>query len=280
MESSGIPQKKRNRTENEDVDDMLVEIDENELGSAKEKEVINVEFIFSCIKEEYFSMIKSLIRPIFQFEKVSLTGLSDLIIQMRENVGTTIIPDDDEDKIVGVFTVIPFRYFKENPSVMQIVSMINEKIEGAEGLTSNAKLKAKNILKKKAIGMIINERIINIPEELIPPAMKFISKEINECVSADDYDGRFKLEYMIIITRVAKRRESKGKKRKQIIENTNNLYYKYETEIFLTKAEISFEYKIPYFEHDMEMLENETQPQFINILFIRAEEYFEIVELM
>ena len=265
MENKIKINKKRKRDNNTQIDI------ENESGlniEDKEKnEIINVEFIFSCINEEHFIMIKNLLRPNFQFENISLNGLADLVIQMREYVGTTIKQDnEEEDKIFGVFTLIPLTFYNTNPITKQIFKMIEEKIK------NDNKLKNKiNLILKKKIGFLINERIINLPHELIPPAMNFISNEVFECINEEDYDKRFDIDYIIIMTKFVKD-----------INNNNYeiIYYKPETELFLSKSEIEINYKINYYEHDMEILENKNQPQFMNILFIKSNEFFNIISSM
>ena len=55
-------------------------------------------------------------------------------------------------------------------------------------------------------------------------------------------------------------------------------YYKFETPLFLQKAVASAEYKIPYKEKNLEYLENPNEPQYINILIIKASDYFDVLE--
>ena len=99
-----------------------------DINESKKEEIVNIEFVFSCVKEDYFLMIKNLIRNNFQFEDVSINGLADLIIKMREDIGTTIkVDNDEEDKILGVFTLIPFKFYKNNPVVNQILEILNNK---------------------------------------------------------------------------------------------------------------------------------------------------------
>ena len=78
---------------------------QNEVDTQNQNDLFNCVFIFSCILPEYFLMIKNLILPNFILENISLNGLTDLIICMREDVGTTLkVENDEENKIFGVFT--------------------------------------------------------------------------------------------------------------------------------------------------------------------------------
>ena len=138
------------------------ENDENE----SENELFNCVFIFSCILPEYFLMIKNLVSPNFILENISLNGLTDLIICMREDIGTTLkIENDDENKIFGVFTLIPLNFYNNNPTVEQIILMLKSKIQNIND--NNLKITLMNILNNKKLGLLINERFLNLPEPLI-----------------------------------------------------------------------------------------------------------------
>ena len=155
-----------------------------------QNELFNCVFIFSCILPEYFLMIKNIILPNFILENVSLNGLTDLIICMREDIGTTLkVENDDENKIFGVFTLIPFPFYKENPVVSQLLNMLKSKIQNIEDKSS--KIILMNIINNKRLGLLINERFLNLPEPLIAPSLNFIINEMNECIEiANDKNNK------------------------------------------------------------------------------------------
>ena len=66
-------------------------------------------------------------------------------------------------------------------------------------------------------------------------------------------------------------------KKEEKLEN-NEAYYKFEAPLFFKKAVASIEYKIPYKEKNMDILENSNQPQYIKILFIKANEYYDTIQ--
>ncbi len=200
--------------------------DEEDIDNNKEKDLFNCVFVFSCILPEYFLMIKNLLLPNFISEDISLNGLTDLVICMREDIGTTIkVENDDENKIFGVFTLIPFPFYKENPVVIQMVNMLQNKIVN---LNMNNKNNILNAIKNKKIGMLINERFVNLSEELIPPALNFVINEMNECIEISNdknnknitnkEKNKYNLDYIIIYSRYV------------IKENKNDINKNYNTE--------------------------------------------------
>ena len=194
-----------NEESNNSNDSMEEELNDNDENNNKdnEKDLFNCVFIFSCIIPDYFLMIKNLLLPNFISENISLNGLTDLVICMREDIGTTLkVENDDEDKIFGVFTLIPFPYYKENPVVIQIINMLLNKINN---------LNIVNIIKNRRIGLLINERFVNLPEELIAPALNFVINEMDECIEINNdksnknidnkEKNKYNLDYIIVYSR-------------------------------------------------------------------------------
>ena len=268
--------KKRKRKEKEDEEEKM-DIEENDLIrmdiNEKEKEIINIEFIFSNILEENFQEMKFLLKPNYEFEDIYIGDLVDLLIKNHEDVGTTIKGDEN---IFGLFSYIPLSYYLSQNNHDKIIdkyfSFLNKKIN--ECLKNeNEKKNILNLIndKKNNFGLVINERVMNLPEETIPPAYNLICKEINECKECEDYNNQYDFNYFIMISKFVK--ILKGKKNEE-----NEAYYKFEHPHFIKKSICSIEYKIPYQEKDMGILENQNEPQYINILIIKSEDYFSILK--
>ena len=276
--------KKRER-ENDD-DDMEIE-DQEEVFDLENKindEIENVEFNFSNILENDYHSLKSLLQPNFQFENINVGELANLLISQHEDVGTTIRSDE---QIFGLFSYVPLssNLAKKGHSsfIDDFYNFLNLKVNKADEIN---KKKILEIIDNKNLnlGLIISERIINLPEETVPPALGLATKEINECREVEDnYDKRFDFDYLILISKFVKilgnnRKDNKKmKKNAKSLEN-NEAYYKFETIFFLNKADASIEYKIPYKENNMDILENSNQPQYIKILFIKAKDYYNIIQ--
>ena len=284
----------------------------NENGEENQNELFNCVFIFSCILPDHFLMIKNMISSNFILENISLNGLTDLIICMREDVGTTLkVENDDENKIFGVFTLIPFPFYKDNPAVNQMLNMLKSKIQNFD---NNIKLTLMNILNNKRLGLLINERFLNLPEPLIAPSLNFIMNEVNECIEiANDVSNKniskeeknkYNLDYIIIYSRYIIKdkkndndnsenknkfdennyinlvvKENKNKKPKIDIKD-DKIYYKYEMEYFLQKADYSFDYKLTggiYDSSSFYVDSNNYEMQYMKVLFITKNNFYDII---
>jgi protein BCP1 len=261
--------------------------------------MIYTDFVFSGLKESYFHNIRTLIKPLFEFDNVNISGMADMILSQKEDVGT-VIKNEDEDEtkntdvdLFAVFSLLPIsHYYNGNGSDSDVLSQqvfeyLKSKIEKYS--SESERSKAFNILKSNKIGLLINERFINMPQEAIPICLNFLIKEIGECKEEESYDGKFEFDYIVVISKFVKRVVSndfkKAKKGRQDNSNGNNtteeiLHYKYETEHFQKKAEINFSYKIPYDQMNMEYLENKNEPQYFNILFIKTNDFLEVVNYL
>ena len=307
-----------NEESNNSNDSMEEELNDNDENNNKdnEKDLFNCVFIFSCIIPDYFLMIKNLLLPNFISENISLNGLTDLVICMREDIGTTLkIENDDEDKIFGVFTLIPFPYYNENPVVIQIKNMLLNKINN---------LNIINIIKNRKIGLLINERFVNLPEELIAPALNFVINEMDECIeinmdknnkNIDEKEkNKYNLDYIIIYSRYLIKEnqiENKNEVNKDMCNNVNNeqmqiddekyinlvikenknkkpkiennnevVYYKYEIENFIKKADYSFDYKLTGSIYDSSCIyinQNNSEIQYMKIVLIKFKKFYEVI---
>ena len=281
-----MEKKSKNKKRPREDDEMDIEEEEDafDLENNIDEEIENVEFNFSNILESDYHSIKSLLQPNFQFEKINVGDLADYLISQHEDVGTTIRAGD---MIFGVFSYVPLSHNiqkkQHSPFFDDFSTFLKLKINNAD---EKNKHKIMDIFQKNFnLGLVISERVVNLPEETVPPALGLATKEINECreVEENNYDKRFDFDYLIIISKFVKiteehRKDNKKKKKDENIKESNEAYYKFEMPLLFEKAEASIEYKIPYKENNMDALENSKQPQYMKILFMKAKDYFDIIQ--
>jgi protein BCP1 len=281
-----MEKKSKNKKRQREDDDMDMEEEEDgfDLENKIDDEIENVEFNFSNILESDYHSLNSLLQPNFQFEKINVGNLSDFLISQHEDVGTTIRAGD---LVFGVFSYVSLTHNLQKKEHSQFfddfLNFLKLKLNSAD---EKNKSKIMEILQKNFnLGLIISERVVNLPEETVPPALGLATKEINECreVEENSYDKRFDFDYLILISKFVKiteetRKDNKKMKKDEYIKESNEAYYKFEMPLLLGKAEASIEYKIPYKEKNMDILENSKQPQFVKIIFIKANDYFDIIQ--
>ena len=278
-------EKKRKRQKNKNDDDDDMDIDDNDeitMEAGPTSEIINADLTLSNIVEENFQAVRSLMKPLFEFEDINPSDIFDVLLFQHEDVGTTLKINDE---VFGVFSYIPLTYYKtlkdHNKFIDKFYTYLISKFEKFAKNEEEKKTALDIIHGKSNLGLLINERVFNLPEQAIPPSFGQITKEICECRPFEGYDQRYEFEYLVVVSKFVKilAKDTKGKKRNLGSDHDDSVaYYKFETPLFLQKAIASAEYKIPYKEKNLEYLENPNEPQYINILLIKASDYFDVLE--
>ena len=58
----------------------------------------------------------------------------------------------------------------------------------------------------------------------------------------------------------------------------NEIYYKFEDDYFAKEALANLKYKIPYEQKIKDFMENPNEPQYFNILFLKATDFYKIIK--
>ncbi len=96
---------------------------------------------------------------------------------------------------------------------------------------------------KTNVGLLLNERMINLPYILIPKLHETIPDDIKFTKKQDDVEDprEFDYQYLLVISKYSI--ENQRKKDLKRVKTEEKLYYKAEDELFLRSAEISFSFK-------------------------------------
>jgi protein BCP1 len=226
-----------------------------------------------------------LLKLIFEFENVNISGVADLIINQREEVGTVIKTEDEEETksndvaTLALITMISLHKDKDSEPVKQIINFINEKVNTY--LSADAKEMALKIMQSCKVGFVVNERAVNLPMELVPPMFNLHIEDIDAYKHDYNGDTKYDADYLVMLCKFVKQKVQPKKAKKVKTESTEqNLYYKYEEEYFVQHADICLTYKIPYEQKFSEFNENTNEPQYFSLIFIRTEKFLEVVNLI
>lgn len=256
---------------------MQIDLNEKKVENGPLK-IMNCEFVFSCVRESNFLGIKNLIRPAFQYDNVSLAGVVDIIVSINTLCGSTIKPEEnDQSNIIGIFSILPFYKFKDNPAIEQIKEMLRSKCQN--------NIKTKNALEKvfkKSVAYLINERVINLPQQLIYPGLNLLTNEIYTNFQDEELKKEFWFDYFILSTKFTKPEKISKKKKKKankeeklIIEEC--MFYKEEILDFIFLSEFYFEWKIPTEDEFIEEGRNIKQAQYMLYVVVSSENFYKVV---
>ncbi|KTW28819.1 hypothetical protein T552_01449 [Pneumocystis carinii B80] len=183
------------------------------------------------------TLLRQLIGP--DSDSIDINGLSDLVI-CQTLVGSTVKMDGIEGDPLAFLSVLNMNYYCEKECIKRIKSYIMTKICSEkefydffctcfEGTGPN-------------IGLILSERLINMPIQVVPAMYEMLFEEIQW---AQDDKEPYNFEYYIIISRSSQERvDQKGlKKRRRMAESKKKtLYFHQEDEIFKEKSLYSVTY--------------------------------------
>lgn len=170
------------------------------------EDIVNVDFDFFDIVDDDFLSIKSLLRQLLGLDSVhfNLSAISQLIVDSK--LGTTIKADDEEyNDALAVLSVSDFsvtegetarlyEYYIERANA----AMSNNTPGSAELLRALRKIQANNSSAK--VGMLISERFLNMPFEVVPPLYQLLVQE---------YAARgLQYDYILLPSRVYSERPS------------------------------------------------------------------------
>lgn len=216
---------------------------------------IQVDFEGRNPQDPDFDGIKTLLQQLFLKAHLDLGGLTDLIIS-QNYVGSVVKQstndeedDDEEDDVNDVFgitTVVNISDRQNQPCVKQLRDLLKQLSE--EHATDATNTLIRNVLENDAapLGLLINERFVNIPPQICVPLFENL---ISEMKRAGDKKMPFNFSYYILICKLHKtenpltKKDSK-KKNKNSGAQVDVIWSNPEEEIFSEEADCGFEFSV------------------------------------
>lgn len=235
----------------------------NQNGSSSDEEMdmndpaknINVDFeAFTPEENDFHGLKQLLLRPLVTLH-VDVSDMSDLIISQK-NMGSTIkIVDDDEDNVYGIVTMLHLDLFKDRPCIKEMKKELLKKCK-----CKDTAQKFGEIFSGKRVGFLINERFINLPDQIALPFHNSIQSELEEIIKQDK---TFDVDYLLMIAKTMRptkgvpvkegvstqqntsKRKGKKKKTKHVaaLRDEDEVdYTNFEEELYFAVSNLSFSY--------------------------------------
>ena len=197
------------------------------------EETVKVDFDFFDLNPDVdFHATKNLLRQLFGDDSVEfdLSSLADLILK-DNSVGTCIKTDGKESDPFALLSVINISNNLENSTVKKLVAYVLDKTNNQPKF--NVLLRKLLGDKKNKIALIVSERLINMPVEVVPPMYKMLHEEME---SVEDAHEKYEFDYFLVVSKVyemvaAKEQEDAktAKKKKAGADTTKEMdYFHYE----------------------------------------------------
>ncbi|KAM0162349.1 hypothetical protein ACHAQE_003789 [Botrytis cinerea] len=227
---------------------------DNDSGSDGE-DILNVDFEWFNFREIDFHGVKSLIRQLFDVDSqlLDLSGLADEVVK-QDTIGSTVKVDGEGTDAYAFMTVLNVhRGNREGGEVSEAVRglrayLVGQMVEGGkiqQVVGGGGKLGGD-------VGVVLAERLINVPSEVAPPMYGMLVDEIEAAVEDKE---PYEFAYYLVVSRGYREVESrldreeqgpKSKKSKGKGKSSGEVFYFHPEDEVLKRfscAYEEFEYK-------------------------------------
>nr|CAG4643457.1 EOG090X0C3Y [Ilyocryptus agilis] len=195
---------------------------EEELGENDRE--IQVDFEGQNPSVEDVPGIKNLLRQLFLKAHVNLTGLAELLAaqnfvgsvlkQCLESDEASDEEDNTVDDVFGITSVLNLSQHKDVECVKDVIKYLVDKSQKKlEGLLQDS---------SNNVGLLINERFINIPPQVSLPLLENLSKEIEE---AKRSKKPFNFTHFILISKLHESTRKDAEARKKKAKGGENIFW-------------------------------------------------------
>ncbi|KAI9796845.1 MAG: Mss4p nuclear export [Candelina submexicana] len=150
---------------------------DDDTSSDEDTNTLNVEFEWFDPQPQDFHGLKTLLRQLFDVDAqlFDLSALTDLILS-QPLLGSTVKVDGNETDPYAFLTVLNLQEHRDKPVVKQLSNYLMQQCTKSPALAQLSDLLAPS--SESQVGLILTERLINIPPEVVPPMYNLLFEEI------------------------------------------------------------------------------------------------------
>ncbi|GES63892.1 protein bcp1 [Aspergillus terreus] len=198
--------------------------------SDEEMEIVNVDFEwFDPQPAVDFHGIKNLLRQLFDADAqmFNMSELADMILA-QPTLGSTVKVDGNESDPYAFLSVLNLQEHKDKPVIKDLIAYLQKKAASTPSLAPLSQLLSQNPI--PPIGLILAERLINMPPEVIPPMYTMLLEEITWAIQDNE---PYNFSHYLILSKTYEEVESKldmeearpQKKKKKSGESTRLFFH-------------------------------------------------------
>jgi protein BCP1 len=171
--------------------------DDSSSEEAEQEDVV-VDFIFVDPAEIDYHMVKNLATDLIDDPTFNNRELAELVVSTNNPVGS-VIKIEGEDDGVGYITVLPAHKYRDKQCIQQLLAFVEQHAQQG-GVLKDTKQGAlwQKVLRSERLGIVLNQRLLNVPDELVPHLHLYLHREIERCVQAGQKSYDF--EYYLLVT--------------------------------------------------------------------------------
>jgi protein BCP1 len=198
--------------------------------------MVDVDFEwFNYDPEIDFHGVKSLARQLFDVDAslFNMSALSDLVLS-QPTIGSTVKVDGKEADPYAMLTVLNTNEHRDKEPMKDILSYLVAKAKTNDALSAVPELINGG---NKQVGLVLSERLINMPSEIAPPLYSMLVEEIEAAVEDKE---PYEFSHYLILSKVYQEIQSTlvddTRKKKKAKEDASLFYFHPEDEVLQKHA--------------------------------------------
>ncbi|KAI8628305.1 p21-C-terminal region-binding protein-domain-containing protein [Xylariaceae sp. FL1651] len=213
-------------------------VEDSDSSDDEDFDMVNVDFEWFNFNEKIdFHGTKSLLRQLFDVDAnlFDVSALADLILS-QPTIGSTVKTDGEEADPYAFLTALSAQEHREKKPMAQLIEYLRKKAETTESLAPIAEL----LTSGQHVGILLSERLINMPAEISPPLYSMLIDEIEAAVEDNEpYD----FTHYLIVSKTYHEIESSldvDERKKKKGKQDATLYYFHPEDEVLQKHAMAF----------------------------------------
>ncbi len=196
--------------------------------------MVNVDFEWFNFNEKVdFLGTKSLIRQLFDVDAnlFDVSALVDLILS-QSSIGSTVKTDGEESDPFAFVTALNVQEHRQKKPIAQLIEYLSERARTTESLAPIPELLASG----QHVGLILSERLINMPSDVAPPLYSMLVEEIEAAVEDKE---PYEFTHYLIVSKTYHEIEStlaEERKKKKGRQDSTLFYFHPEDEVLQKHA--------------------------------------------
>uniref|UniRef100_A0A2P2J9T6 Protein BCCIP homolog n=1 Tax=Rhizophora mucronata TaxID=61149 RepID=A0A2P2J9T6_RHIMU len=214
-----------------------------QVESSEEEElegVVQADFAFFDPKLDDFQGVKVLLQTYLDNEQWDLSGFVDLILG-QTTVGTVVKVEDEEDEgLFSVVTALNLGRYKDHKCITEVKKFLL-KVCLEKNIIANLKLLLGD--QSQNVGLLVSQRVVNLPPQLLPPLYDALFDEVlwaTEDEPTEELRKSFCFESFLLVSKIYKLKNADHRKRQNGHADEDIIYVKPEDEIFHKLCSWSF----------------------------------------
>ncbi|XP_065183375.1 protein BCCIP homolog [Sycon ciliatum] len=251
-----VPAEMDHEEDLDDGSDVAVSDGEDAGDSGSEIEAVFEGFM---PKEGDFHGIKNLLNQLLTGCDVNLSDLADTVLA-QPDVSSVLKVGDADDEVFGVISPLSLKQHSKKPSIQSLRELILTKCDEFGSVETKARLAAAlGASGKSNVALLVNERMINLPQELAISLHGALQEDLKEAAKAD---STYKFDQFVIMCKSVESalRSSKGstgqKKKKKKADGASaaaaaessdgneQIFINLEDELFLNHCTCSYSFPL------------------------------------